>query len=88
MLRAFFVWLSESRTLRAVAERSSIGQRTSSRFVAGTTVEDAMAATRTMNDLGLTVSIDNLVRTSPISRRRGRVRRCITSCWRRSPPAA
>jgi len=46
--------------LRAVAERSSIGQRTSSRFVAGTTIEDAMAATRSMNDLGLTVSIDNL----------------------------
>jgi proline dehydrogenase len=60
MLRAFFVWLSESRALRAVAERSSIGQRTSSRFVAGTTVEDVMAATRSMNDLGLTVSIDNL----------------------------
>jgi len=60
MLRAFFVWLSESRALRAVAERSLIGQRTSSRFVAGTTVEDAMAATRAMNDLGLTVSIDNL----------------------------
>jgi proline dehydrogenase len=60
MLRAFFVWLSESRPLRAVAERSSIGQRTSSRFVAGTTVEDAMAATRKMNDLGITVSIDNL----------------------------
>ena len=60
MLRAFFVWLSESRALRAVAERSSIGQRTSSRFVAGTTVEEAMAATRSMNDLGLTVSIDNL----------------------------
>ena len=60
MLRAFFVWLSESRTLRTVAERSGIGQRTSSRFVAGTTVEDAMSATRRMNDLGLTVSIDNL----------------------------
>jgi len=60
MLRALFVWLSESRSLRAVAERSSIGQRTSSRFVAGTTIEDAMAATRSMNDLGLTVSIDNL----------------------------
>jgi len=60
MLRAFFVWLSESRALRAVAECSSIGQRTSSRFVAGTTVEDAMAASRSMNDLGLTVSIDNL----------------------------
>jgi len=60
MLRAFFVWLSESRALRGVAERSSIGQRTSGRFVAGTTVEEAMAATRKMNDLGLTVSIDNL----------------------------
>ena len=60
MLRTFFVWLSESRALRAVAERSSIGQHTSSRFVAGTTIEAVMAATRSMNDLGLTVSIDNL----------------------------
>lgn len=60
MLRGLFVWLSESRALRAFAERSAIGQRTSSRFVAGTTIEDAMAATHSMNDLGLTVSIDNL----------------------------
>jgi len=60
MLRAFFVRLSENRVLRAAAEHSSIGQRTSSRFVAGTTVEDAMAATRAMNDVGLAVSIDNL----------------------------
>jgi proline dehydrogenase len=60
MLRALFVWLSESRALRALAERSPVGQRISSRFVAGTTVEDVMAATRRMNDLGLTVSIDNL----------------------------
>ena len=60
MLRALFVWLSESRAVRAVAERSAAGQRISSRFVAGTTVEEAMAATRSMNDLGLTVSIDNL----------------------------
>jgi proline dehydrogenase len=60
MLRGLFVCLSESRALRAFAERSAIGQRTSSRFVAGTTIEDAMAATHSMNDLGLTVSIDNL----------------------------
>jgi len=60
MLRAFFVWLSESRSLRALAERSAIGKRTSSRFVAGTTIQDAMTATRSMNDLGLAVSIDNL----------------------------
>jgi proline dehydrogenase len=60
MLRALFVWLSDSRALRTVAERSAIGQRTSSRFVAGTTVDAVMAATSSMNDLGLSVSIDNL----------------------------
>lgn len=60
MMRAFFIWLSGSHALRAVAERSRAGQRMSGRFVAGTTVEEVMRATRAMNDLGLTVSIDNL----------------------------
>jgi len=46
--------------MRAVAERSAVGQRMSSRFVPGTTVEQVMAATRSMNDQGLTVSIDYL----------------------------
>ena len=60
MLRAFFIALSESRSLRALAERSSIGQRTSSRFVAGTQVEDAVRVTQTLNAAGMSVSIDNL----------------------------
>ena len=60
MLRAFFISLSESRGLRAVAERSAIGQRLSSRFVAGTQVEDALRATRAVNQSGPSVSIDNL----------------------------
>ena len=60
MLRAFFVRLSESRSLRAIAERSPIGKRMSSRFVAGTTVADAVAATRAVNAAGMRVSIDNL----------------------------
>lgn len=60
MLRAFFIWLSESRSMRAVAERSSVGRRMSSRFVPGTTIEQVMAAARSMNDQGLTVSIDYL----------------------------
>jgi proline dehydrogenase len=60
VLRAFFIALSESRSLRVVAERSSIGQRTSSRFVAGTQVEDALRVTQTLNAAGLSVSIDNL----------------------------
>ena len=60
MLRALFISLSESRFLRSVAERSSIGQRISGRFVAGTQVEDALRVTRRLNDAGLSVSIDNL----------------------------
>lgn len=60
MLRAFFITLSESHGLRAVAERSAIGQRLSSRFVAGTQVEDALRATRVVNQSGPSVSIDNL----------------------------
>jgi len=60
VLRAFFISLSESHWLRAVAERSSIGQSISSRFVAGTQVEDALRATRTVNQSGPSVSIDNL----------------------------
>ena len=60
MLRAFFISLSESRSLRAFAERSTIGQRLSSRFVAGTEVEDALRATQAVNRAGMSVSIDNL----------------------------
>jgi proline dehydrogenase len=60
MLRAFFIWLSESRSMRAMAERSAVGRRMSSRFVPGTTVEGVMAATHSINDRGLTVSIDYL----------------------------
>jgi proline dehydrogenase len=60
VLRALFISLSESHWLRAVAERSSIGQKFSSRFVAGTQVEDVLRATRAVNQSGLGVSIDNL----------------------------
>ena len=60
MLRTLFISLSESRSLRGIAERSAIGQRLSSRFVAGTQVEDALRVTKAVNQLGLSVSIDNL----------------------------
>jgi len=43
-----------------MAERSAIGQRLSSRFVAGTQVEDALRAAQTVNRSGLSVSVDNL----------------------------
>jgi proline dehydrogenase len=52
--------LSESRSLRAIAEHSRFGQRTSARFVAGTEVADAIRAAAAMNKIGAGVSIDNL----------------------------
>lgn len=60
MLRALFISLSESRSLRSIAEKSAIGQRLSSRFVAGTQVADAIRAAADLNKKGITVSVDNL----------------------------
>ena len=60
MLRAFFVHLSENRSLRSFSERSALGQRISSRFVAGTEIADAVRVTQTLNRSGMSVSIDNL----------------------------
>jgi proline dehydrogenase len=60
MLRAFFVHLSENRSLRNFAERSAVGQRVSGRFVAGTEIADAVRVTQNVNRAGMSVSIDNL----------------------------
>ena len=59
MLRAFFIALSESKSLRGIAERSAIGQRMSGRFVAGTQVEDALRATEAINRMGASVSVES-----------------------------
>ena len=60
MLRALFISLAENRALRGIAERSSIGQKFSSRFVAGTQIGDLLQAARKVNLLGCSVSVDNL----------------------------
>jgi len=60
VLRAALISLSESRSLRALAEKSSLGQRISGRFVAGTQIEDALRITTALNQAGLSVSVDNL----------------------------
>src|SRR5260370_41749693 len=60
VLRAAFIALSGSRSLRALAERSRFGQRTSARFVAGKEVADAIRASAGVNQFGAGVSIDNL----------------------------
>jgi proline dehydrogenase len=60
VLRALLIGLSDNPHIRAVAERSRLGQRLSGRFVAGTTIDQAIAATDAVNQLGMSVSLDNL----------------------------
>jgi proline dehydrogenase len=60
MLRALFIWLSESKRLRRFAEHSAMGRKNSRRFVAGETLEEVLAAAAAVNQLGQGVSIDNL----------------------------
>ena len=60
LLRTLLISLSESRALRSLAEKSSLGQRVSGRFVAGTQLEDALRITETLNAAGMAVSVDNL----------------------------
>ena len=60
MLRALFIGLSENQPLRHFAESSALGRRVSSRFAAGLEVKDAVEASRRVNAMGATVSVDNL----------------------------
>lgn len=60
MLKASFIALSQSKSLRSLAEKTSLGQRLSQRFVAGFSVDDALRAGRAMNEIGLSASVDNL----------------------------
>ena len=60
MLRAFFIALSTNKALRAFAERSSVGRRITRRFVAGVTVEEAVAAVQELNDDGIAATLDSL----------------------------
>jgi len=60
MLRAFFVHLSENRSLRNFAERSALGRRVSGRFVAGTEIADAVRVAQAVNRTGMSFTIDNL----------------------------
>ena len=58
--RSFFIGLSKSNTIRRWAEQSRTGRRLASRFVAGTTIEDAVVACERGNAEGIAVSLDSL----------------------------
>ena len=60
MLRSFFISLSTNKPFRRFSERSSIGRRVSRRFVAGMSVEEAIAAAQQLNREGIVVTLDSL----------------------------
>lgn len=60
MLRSFFIALSQNRALRSFSEKSSLGRKLSSRFVAGMSVEEALAVAATLNSEGISASLDSL----------------------------
>jgi proline dehydrogenase len=60
VLRSAFIALSHNRPLRRFAERSRLGSRLSSRFVAGMEIADALRAAEAANRLGIHVTLDSL----------------------------
>ena len=60
VLRSAFIALSRNRPLRSFSERSSLGKRLSSRFVAGLEIEDALRAAKSVNEQGMHVTLDSL----------------------------
>ena len=60
VLRSLFISLSRNKAFRAFSENSSFGQRVSRRFVAGMSVEQAIAAAEELNAAGISVSLDSL----------------------------
>jgi len=60
MLRASLLWLSEQPQVFRFVRRNGLARRFASRFVAGETVESAVAALRDLNAAHLTASLDLL----------------------------
>jgi proline dehydrogenase len=60
MLKESLLFLSESPTAKKVVTGTPISRKMASRFVAGDTLEDALAAARAVNQAGMSASLDYL----------------------------
>ncbi len=60
MLRSTFIALSQNAALRQFSERSAMGRKMSSRFVAGMQVPDVLDAAESLNAHGITATLDSL----------------------------
>jgi len=60
LLRSAFIAASQNRLLRRLGERSSVGRKLSSRFVAGMEIDDALRVAEAVNQQGMSVTLDSL----------------------------
>jgi proline dehydrogenase len=60
LLRGFFLWLAHRRWLARVVLRTPLARRMPLRFVAGTTLEQAVAVVRELNAAGMQATLDHL----------------------------
>ena len=60
MLRGTLLYLADRRSIRKFVTHNRLGRSSARRFVAGETLEEAIQATRALNQRGLTVSLDHL----------------------------
>jgi proline dehydrogenase len=60
VLRSTFIALSRNRQMRTFCERSSLGHKLSSRFVAGMEIDDALRVAEAINRQGMHVTLDSL----------------------------
>ncbi len=60
LLRSAFIALSRNKMLRNFSERSTVGRRMSSRFVAGMEIDEALRVAEAVNQQGMAVTLDSL----------------------------
>jgi len=60
VLRSAFIALSRNQAMRRFSERTGVGRRLSSRFVAGMELEDALQVCEAVNRQGIAVTLDSL----------------------------
>jgi proline dehydrogenase len=60
LLRSAFIALSQNRSVRHFCEHSRLGARLNSRFIAGTTLDDALSVAEEVNRQGMAVTLDSL----------------------------
>ena len=73
MLRSILLWLSRNKTVRNTVMRWGIVRRAALRFVAGETIEEAIAVIRDLNAQGIVATLDHLGENDAANRIRAAV---------------